>query len=66
LVRAIDQRIGTLNDFNFSLGLIQPGDIGIILPKLLAQCADIHLKAPWVMFVEVAHGGSQHDDIAGR
>lgn len=64
-VAAVNQRVMAVQPLHSGILVIQRRDVGIVAPQIRAGSAHIGDAFPWVAPVQVAHGGSQHQDVAG-
>src|SRR5580658_1672481 len=65
LVATINQRVLTVDGFHPLLVWLERCYVGVILPEAGAGGADIGQEIARIGSVQVAHGGRQHDDVAG-
>ena len=66
LIALVDQGIFAVDHGDFGVVVIERRDIRIVLPQMIAGRAHVGQEAAGVTFVQVPHGGREHDDIAGR
>ena len=65
LVAPVDQRVFAVDRLRARVVVGEPGDIGVVLPKIGARRPHVGLELAGISPMQVAHGGGQHDDVAG-
>src|SRR5207249_9383428 len=66
VVGLVDQRVMTLQHFDFGIGLLQWRQIRVVFPKFRTRGSNICTKSAGITSVQVPHGGGEHDDVARR
>ena len=65
LVALVDQRVVRVQHLDARLALAQRREVGVVLPEGRAGGPHVRLELPRRGGVQVAHGGGEHQDVAG-
>ena len=66
LVGAVDERVLAVDDLGLRVVFAQRREMRVVFPKLRTGGPDIGKKPSGMAAVQIADGGGQHDQIAGR
>jgi hypothetical protein len=60
------QRIVAVEDLNLGIVLLKRREVGIVEPEIGTRSPNVGDELTRMTAMEVADGGRQHDDVAGR